>query len=35
MKNKAVVKVMPTQEGEIAGHVREMLRLLGECTSHR
>ena len=33
MKNKAVVKVMPTQEGEIAGHVREMLRLLGENPS--
>jgi GTP cyclohydrolase I len=33
MKNKAVVKVMPTQEGEIAGHLREMLRLLGENPS--
>ena len=33
MKNKAVVKVMPTQDGEIAGHLREMLRLLGENPS--
>ena len=33
MKNKAVVKVMPTQEGEIARHLREMLRLLGENPS--
>jgi len=33
MKNKAVVKVMPAQDGEIAGHLREMLRLLGENPS--
>jgi GTP cyclohydrolase IA len=33
MKSKAVVKVMPTQDGEIAGHLREMLRLLGENPS--
>jgi GTP cyclohydrolase I len=34
MKNKAVVKVMPPQEdAEIAGHLREMLRLLGENPS--
>jgi len=33
MKNKAVVKVMPAQDGEIAGQLREMLRLLGENPS--
>jgi len=34
MKSKALVKVMPPQEdAEIAGHLREMLRLLGENPS--
>jgi GTP cyclohydrolase IA len=33
MKNKALVKVMPPQEEEIAGHLRDVLRLLGENPS--
>jgi GTP cyclohydrolase I len=33
MKRKAVLKVMPSKDGEIAGHLREMLRLLGENPS--
>src|SRR5438552_2556293 len=33
MKNKALVKVMPPQDAEIARHLREVLRLLGENPS--
>ena len=33
MKNKAVVKVMTPQDTEIAGHLRDVLKLLGEDPS--
>src|ERR1051326_3072480 len=33
MKSKALVKVMPPQDAELAGHLREVLKLLGENPS--
>lgn len=33
MKRKAPVRVMPSQEGSVAGHIRQVLALLGETPS--
>ncbi len=33
MKSKATVKVMPPQDGAIAGHMRQVLEMLGETPS--